>query len=390
MRAYLGEMLFGLLAAPVFQGLNPSLGTLKGNQRKTRARRVKVEFSAYAGSELPVPLWARLRDDETVSGLRHYKMAGLPRLVGEIVHQRLGLCDEAPCWRVTVGKQEHLHRQGITIAAFGTGDISPCDEPFEHAKDLRGAQAHFAHDFRSGHAAALFGQNLEDIQPLIQGRRSVFVVLFLLSTQSIHRLLIHASLPSKPADQPLSRGDSTIFSCQGISYVKYHSIYEQNRRWEETMRLQGKTILVTAAGQGIGRASALACLKEGANVIATDANESLFSCLDGMETAALDVRDPEAIKVLASRVGPLDGLFNCAGFVHHGTLLDVTDDDWAFSFDLNVTAMMRLARACLPGMLERAAETGSASILNMASMASSIKGFVNRTAYGAAKLPSSA
>ncbi|MCA1494152.1 SDR family oxidoreductase [Sinorhizobium alkalisoli] len=151
------------------------------------------------------------------------------------------------------------------------------------------------------------------------------------------------------------------------------------------MRLQGKTILVTAAGQGIGRASALACLKEGANVIATDVNESLFSGLDGMETAALDVRDPEAIKILASRVGPLDGLFNCAGFVHHGTLLDVTDDDWAFSFDLNVTAMMRLARACLPGMLERAAETGSASILNMASMASSIKGFVNRTAYGASK-----
>lgn len=151
------------------------------------------------------------------------------------------------------------------------------------------------------------------------------------------------------------------------------------------MRLQGKTILVTAAGQGIGRASALACLKEGANVIATDLNASLLSGLDGIETAALDVRAPEAIKALASRVGSLDGLFNCAGFVHHGTLLDVSDDDWAFSFDLNVTAMMRLARACLPGMLERAAETGTASILNMASMASSIKGFVNRTAYGASK-----
>lgn len=151
------------------------------------------------------------------------------------------------------------------------------------------------------------------------------------------------------------------------------------------MRLQGKTILVTAAGQGIGRASALACQKEGANVIATDVNESLLSGLDGMETAALDVRDPEAIKALASRIGSLDGLFNCAGFVHHGTLLEVSDDDWAFSFDLNVTAMMRLARACLPGMLERAAETGTASILNMASMASSIKGFVNRTAYGASK-----
>ena len=88
---------------------------------------------------------------------------------------------------------------------------------------------------------------------------------------------------------------------------------------------------------------------------------------------------------MAARVGPLDGLFNCAGFVHHGTILDVTDADWAFSMDLNVTAMMRLTRACLPGMIARAAETGSASVLNMASMASSIKGFPNRLVYGASK-----
>ncbi len=150
------------------------------------------------------------------------------------------------------------------------------------------------------------------------------------------------------------------------------------------MRLTGKTILVTAAGQGIGRASALACAAEGARVIATDRDAAL---LDGLPEGArvLDVTDPAAITALAAEVGPLDGLFNCAGFVHHGTVLDISDADWAFSLDLNVTAMMRLTRACLPGMLVRAGETGTASILNMASMASSIKGFVNRTAYGATK-----
>ena len=151
------------------------------------------------------------------------------------------------------------------------------------------------------------------------------------------------------------------------------------------MRLQGKTILVTAAGQGIGRASAIACRDEGARVIATDLNADLLSGLDGIETSALDVTDADAVKAIAAKAGRLDGLFNCAGYVHNGSILDVTDEAWAFSFDLNVTAMMRLTRACLPGLLERAGETGTASILNMASMASSIKGFVNRTAYGASK-----
>lgn len=151
------------------------------------------------------------------------------------------------------------------------------------------------------------------------------------------------------------------------------------------MRLQGKTILVTAAGQGIGRASAIACRNEGARVIATDIDGALLASLDGMETLALDVTDPAAVEAAAARAGPLDGLFNCAGVVHNGTLLDIADADWAFAFELNVTAMMRLTRACLPGMLEQAARTGTASILNMASMASSIKGFVNRTAYGASK-----
>ncbi|WP_018634179.1 SDR family oxidoreductase [Neomegalonema perideroedes] len=151
------------------------------------------------------------------------------------------------------------------------------------------------------------------------------------------------------------------------------------------MRLTGKTILMTAAGQGIGRASALACAAEGARVIATDLRPELLEGLDGIDARPLDVTDPAAILALAAEVGPLDGLFNCAGFVHHGTILDVTDEAWAFSFDLNVTSMLRLTRACLPGMLARAAETGTASILNMASMASSVKGFPNRAVYGATK-----
>lgn len=151
------------------------------------------------------------------------------------------------------------------------------------------------------------------------------------------------------------------------------------------MRLRGKTILVTAAGQGIGRASALALAAEGASVIATDRDGDLLATLEGVRAEVLDVTEPGAVAAIAEELGPLDGLFNCAGFVHHGTILDVSDADWDFSFALNVTAMMRLTRACLPGMLARAAETGTASILNMASMASSVKGFPNRTAYGATK-----
>ncbi len=151
------------------------------------------------------------------------------------------------------------------------------------------------------------------------------------------------------------------------------------------MRLKDKTVLVTAAGQGMGRASALALAAEGARVIATDVRADLLDGLQGVETAVLDVTDPAAITAMADRVGPLDGLFNCAGVVHNGALLDLTDSDWEFALTLNVTSMVRLTRACLPGMLERAAITGTASILNMASMASSIKGFANRTAYGATK-----
>lgn len=155
------------------------------------------------------------------------------------------------------------------------------------------------------------------------------------------------------------------------------------------MRLQGKTILITAAGQGMGRATALACAKEGAQVIATDINAEALASLasqdQGITTHVLDVCNVDAINALSKELPSLDGLFNCAGFVHHGTVLDISDEDWSFSVELNVTSMMRMIRAFLPGMLEQAESTGSASILNMASMASSIKGFPNRTVYGATK-----
>ena len=154
------------------------------------------------------------------------------------------------------------------------------------------------------------------------------------------------------------------------------------------MRLRDKTVLITAAGQGIGRASAVACAREGARVIATDIDEALLAALQalGIETRRLDVRDSAAVEALAASLPPLDGLFNCAGFVHDGTVLDCDEAAWDFSFDLNVKGAYRLVRAFLPGMLAKlAAEGGSASILNMASMASSVKGFPRRFAYGATK-----
>lgn len=155
------------------------------------------------------------------------------------------------------------------------------------------------------------------------------------------------------------------------------------------MRLQGKTILITACGQGIGRASALACHSEGARVIATDVQAPLLESLrdeaPGLRTHVLDVRDGAAIDALARELPPLDGLFNCAGFVHEGSILACDEPDWDLSFDLNVKSMYRVARAFLPGMLDRAAGGAPVAILNMASMASSIKGFPNRFAYGATK-----
>ena len=156
------------------------------------------------------------------------------------------------------------------------------------------------------------------------------------------------------------------------------------------MRLKGKTILVTAAGQGIGRASALACALEGAEVIATDIRGDLLESLalecPSLQTRVLDVRDGRAVQALSEAVPALDGLFNCAGFVHEGTILHCDEAAWDFSFDLNVKGTFRVTRALLPAMLDKLARTGgTASILNMASMASSVKGFPNRFAYGATK-----
>ena len=148
-------------------------------------------------------------------------------------------------------------------------------------------------------------------------------------------------------------------------------------------RLQGKTVLVTAAGQGIGRASALAMAREGAQVTATDVNEGALAELaaEGLQTRVLDVRDPAAIAATFAAVGTPDVLFNCAGFVAAGSILDCDDESWAFSLDLNMTAMYRMCRAALPGMVER----GSGNIINMASAVGSIIGAPNRFVYGATK-----
>ncbi len=151
-----------------------------------------------------------------------------------------------------------------------------------------------------------------------------------------------------------------------------------------TERLAGKTALVTAAGQGIGRATALAFAAAGARVIATDINDEALAALDGeyaIATEHLDVTSDAQITDLARRHRDIDVLFNCAGFVHHGSILDCTLEDWRFCLDLNVTSMYRTIRALLPGMLER----GSGSIVNMSSVASSVRGVENRFAYGSTK-----
>ena len=155
-------------------------------------------------------------------------------------------------------------------------------------------------------------------------------------------------------------------------------------------RLEGKLVLITAAGQGIGRASALACAREGAKVVATDLNVELLASLKAegprIDTRRLDVLDSAAILALADELPALNALFNCAGYVHNGNILQCDEKGWDFSFDLNVKSMFQMIRAFLPGMLHKLETNGgSASILNMASMASSIKGFANRTAYGASK-----
>ena len=155
------------------------------------------------------------------------------------------------------------------------------------------------------------------------------------------------------------------------------------------LRLQGKTALITAAGQGIGHATALAMAREGARIIATDVNEASLASIAHVEnvtTRRLDVLDDAAVAALFGELPPLQILFNCAGFVHHGTILDCSPADWAFSVNLNARAMYVAIRAALPKMLAHFDATGEgASIVNMASIAGSIKGLPNRFAYGTSK-----
>ncbi|MBU9824843.1 SDR family oxidoreductase [Rahnella perminowiae] len=147
------------------------------------------------------------------------------------------------------------------------------------------------------------------------------------------------------------------------------------------MNLAGKKVLITAAGQGIGFNTATLFALEGAEVIATDINIGALQDIPGITPRLLDVTDPRAIAALAEETGPLDVLFNCAGVVHSGDILACTENEWQFALDLNVTAMFHMIRAFLPAMLER----GSGSVINMSSVASSIKGVPNRFAYSASK-----
>ena len=152
-----------------------------------------------------------------------------------------------------------------------------------------------------------------------------------------------------------------------------------------TARLKNKRTLITAAGQGIGLSTALAFASEGAEVVATDIIPDTLNSLSNenprIETRLLDVTKPEEIQQAAEETGPIDVLFNCAGFVHHGTILDCEENDWEFSFNLNVRSMYRMIRAFLPAMLE----AGGGNIINMSSVASSVMGLPNRFVYGASK-----
>jgi 2-keto-3-deoxy-L-fuconate dehydrogenase len=152
-----------------------------------------------------------------------------------------------------------------------------------------------------------------------------------------------------------------------------------------TDRLKGKSIFITSAGQGIGRSTALMAAAEGAKVFATDINEAALAALakehQSISTHVLDVTKPAAIEAAATWSGVPDVLFNCSGFVHNGTILDVVDKDWDFAFDINVRAHYRMMKVFTPGWLSK----GKASIINMSSIASSLKGVPNRFLYGATK-----
>jgi 2-keto-3-deoxy-L-fuconate dehydrogenase len=146
-------------------------------------------------------------------------------------------------------------------------------------------------------------------------------------------------------------------------------------------RLKGKVAVVTAAGAGIGQAIALAFVAEGAKVFATDLNREALDVIPRARKARLDVLNDKAVARFAEKAGPIDILVNAAGFVHHGTILECSDKDWEFSFDLNVKSMHRMTKAFLPGMLEK----GRGSIVNIASGAGSVRGIPNRYVYGATK-----
>ncbi|HEV8692416.1 MAG TPA: SDR family oxidoreductase [Ideonella sp.] len=151
-----------------------------------------------------------------------------------------------------------------------------------------------------------------------------------------------------------------------------------------TDRLAGKTAFVTAAGQGIGRATALAFAREGARVIASDIDNAALDSLvveSGCTTQRLDVTDAAAVQAAAEAAGAVDVLFNAAGFVHAGSVLDCSEEDWSFAFELNVRSQFRTIKAFLPGMLAK----GGGSIINVASVAGSIKGAPNRFVYGTTK-----
>ncbi len=150
------------------------------------------------------------------------------------------------------------------------------------------------------------------------------------------------------------------------------------------MRLAGKNVLITAAGQGIGYASAIAMAAEGAHILATDINPDLLARFEGMpniQTALLDVMDKEAIRAVVGKLEKIDVLFNCAGYVHAGNVLEANDNDWNFAFDFNVRSQFWMIQAVLPAMLSQ----GRGSIINMASVVSSVKGLPNRFVYGASK-----
>ncbi len=150
------------------------------------------------------------------------------------------------------------------------------------------------------------------------------------------------------------------------------------------MRLKDKQVLVTAAGQGMGRAAAVAMAQEGAQVLATDVKPELLESLQGVagiRTAALDVTRKADIQALVGGMSRIDAIFNCAGFVHHGSILDATDDQWDFGFSLNVRSQFWVIQAALPIMLKG----GGGSIINMASVCGSIKGLPNRFVYGTTK-----